>query len=282
MEKAIQSLYFDNSCRKDKFNSIDTCYLFTNENMSGYMESLENKEVLSVAGSGDFYFNALLYGATSVDLFDINYLTKFLVCLKRCAIEQMDYDTFLSFLGLNCMDEIFSYASFRKICSCFDEELYTFWTDIYDLAYHDGYAIYTSNLITNFGCSKREIIEANPYLIKENYNRLKQILLETEPISFLHTDINELHEKITKKYDVMYFSNINIYQRNTTYLKQIKRLSQFVKEGGLLYFAYLHNYPYPLQSQFYDALLKSKKYTAKCLLGKSTSRKDKIYIYKKQ
>ena len=150
------------------------------------------------------------------------------------------------------------------------------------MAYHDGYAIYTSNLITNFGCSKREIIEANPYLIKENYNRLKQILLETEPISFLHTDINELHEKITKKYDVMYFSNINIYQRNTTYLKQIKRLSQFVKEGGLLYFAYLHNYPYPLQSQFYDALLKSKKYTAKCLLGKSTSRKDKIYIYKKQ
>jgi hypothetical protein len=80
----------------------------------------------------------------------------------------------------------------------------------------------------------------------------------------------------------MYFSNINIYQRNTTYLKQIKRLSQFVKEEGLLYFAYLHHYPYSFQSQFYDALLKSKKYTAKCLLGKSTSRKDKIYIYKKQ
>lgn len=87
MDQVIESLCFNNSCRQDKFDKMDICYLFTNENMNGYMENLENKEILAVAGSGDFYFNALLYDAISIDLFDENYLSKFPISLKKNCIE---------------------------------------------------------------------------------------------------------------------------------------------------------------------------------------------------
>lgn len=169
---------------------------------------------------------------------------------------------------------------FKKICCNFDEESYTFWNKLYDLVLQNGYAIYDSNLIAHFEGFEKEIIEANPYLKKENYMKLKKILLEERAISFLHTDINTLSDKLHKKYDVMYFSNINVYQRNTTYLKQIKKLSKWLKEDGLIYFAYLHNYPYQTQNMFYERLLKSDKYRGKVLSWEGIDRRDKIYIYK--
>lgn len=150
MDQVIESLCFNNSCRQDKFNKMDTCYLFTNENMNGYMENLENKEILAVAGSGDFYFNALLYGATSIDLFDVNYLSKFPISLKKNCIEQFDYEMFLQFLGLSDKKYMLSYMDFKKICCNFDEESYTFWNKLYDLVLQNGYAIYDSNLIAHF------------------------------------------------------------------------------------------------------------------------------------
>lgn len=280
MEKVVESLYFNNHCRQNKFDAMDTCYLFTNENMNGYIENLEKKEILAVAGSGDFYFNALLYGAAFVDLFDVNYLSKFPISLKKCCIEQLEYEDFLDFLGLHDKKDVLSYSIFKNLCN-FDDESYTFYKNLYDLVSHDGRAIYESKLIAHFDGSEKEIMEANPYLIKENYDKLRKILLEKDAVSFLHTDINTLRDQLNKKYDIMYFSNINIYQRNTIYLKQIKRLSKFLKEDGVIYFAYLHNYSHQPQSLFYDNLLKSHKYMGKVLSWETTDRKDKVYIYKK-
>lgn len=280
MEKVVESICFNSNCRQNKFNKVDTCYLFTNENMNGYIENLEKKEILAVAGSGDFYFNALLYGASSVDLFDVNYLSKFPISLKRACIEQLEYEVFLDFLGLCDNESILSYTIFRELCPI-DDESYTFYKELYDLIGYDGRAIYQSKLMVPFDGFEKEIMEANPYLVKENYDKLRKILLESDQTSFLHTDINTLCDKLNRKYDVMYFSNINIYQRNTVYLKQIKRLSKFLKEDGIIYFAYLHNYPYQTQNLFYDNLLKSHKYAGKVLSWKETDRKDKIYMYKK-
>ena len=68
----VKDLYYKKSNLTKGFKPIDTTYLFTTEDIKSYMPNLEGKKVLSVASSGDQYFNALLRGAKKVDLFDIN------------------------------------------------------------------------------------------------------------------------------------------------------------------------------------------------------------------
>ena len=60
----------------NNFNSLSKIYSFTTENISGYFEQLQftNKDVLTVAASGDHIINSFYKGAKTAIGFDINYL----------------------------------------------------------------------------------------------------------------------------------------------------------------------------------------------------------------
>ena len=56
--KKVDRLFFGNT-GKELFQKFDTTYLFTTENIAGYMPPLKDKTVLTVASSGDHFLNAL-------------------------------------------------------------------------------------------------------------------------------------------------------------------------------------------------------------------------------
>lgn len=72
-------------------------YLFTTENIAGYIEKLdvENKEVLTVGSSCDQAFNCLLLGANKVTIFDINENIKKYYELKRTLIIDNEREEFI-------------------------------------------------------------------------------------------------------------------------------------------------------------------------------------------
>ena len=68
----------------NNFNNLSQIYSFTTENIAGYFEYLDftNKNVLTVAASGDHIINAFYKGAEEVYGFDINYLALIFTELK--------------------------------------------------------------------------------------------------------------------------------------------------------------------------------------------------------
>ncbi len=275
----IKKLYQQESQEYNGFQSFDTAYLFTNENIADYIKDVKNKKILSIASSGDHYLCCLLNGATNIDLFDINYFSKIIIKLKRAIIENLDYKVFLDFFGIESKKKIFDYEIFTKIIPYLDEETYMYWKYIYETACFEGQHIYDSKLIIPYNYDSESLINAIPYLKEEEYIKLQQILYTIPKINFIHTDINEIDNRLTESYDIMFLSNISMYQKPTYFIKKIKKLSKHMNSLGKIYFAYIYNYQDSDYSAFYNQLLKSSKYESQIV--KDSKRIDKIYIYKK-
>lgn len=79
------------------FQDKSPVYLFTNENVAGYLRpiNLQDARVLSIGASGDHAFEAYLAGAKHVDTFDINSWQKPVIELKTHMIRNLDYKSLL-------------------------------------------------------------------------------------------------------------------------------------------------------------------------------------------
>lgn len=263
------------------FDEVDTAFLFTNEMISGYMKDLTEQSILTVASSGDHYFNALLKGASKVDMFDINYCNKLVIYLKKAGFENLDYDEFCMFFGLYDIHHIFFYDIYKKLHKELNEETECYWDYLYKLTKHQGYSIYESDIIADYHDHIEEVLEANTYLREEEFLTLKRKLKEIPDISFTHTDVKELPFLLHENYDSMFLSNIGTYQKNTVFMKTVRKLSKHLKENGEIYFAYIYENPGE-KDLFYKKLLRSSHFRVENINSKiEESQKHKVYIYKK-
>lgn len=279
-----KNIYFGkktHSQNAERFEQIDTAYLFTNEIINGYMPDLYEKRILAVGGCGDHYFNARLNGASSVELFDINYLSKFIIALKKAGFEYLDYDVFCTFFGLYNIHKIFDYDIFQMFSKYLSDEDFIYWQHIYEISKQQGYSIYESELISKFHHHIEEIMASNRYFNEDEFLKLKQLLSNTPEITFYHADINELPIFLRGKYDSMFLSNISTYQNNTKFIKLLKKLARYLQENGEIYFAYIYS-NISDKASFFDKLLQSSHYHKEEVPNKIDScQNHKVYIYKK-
>lgn len=276
-----KDIYKKQKVKCNSFEEIDTAYLFTNEIINGYMPNLNGQSILTVGGGGDHYFNALLNNAYKVDLFDINYISKFVIYLKKAGFENLDYDVFCTFFGLYNIYNIFDYDIYKSFSKSLNDEASIYWDYLYKLAKHRGYSIYESDVIADYHDNIEEVIESNKYFREEDFLRLKKILVNTPDISFTHADVNELPFLLNEKYNSIFLSNIGTYQNNTTFIKTVKRLSKNLNDDGKIYFAYIYG-SISEKSLFYNKLLRSSHYDAKNVYSNLKNRpKHKVYIYSK-
>ncbi len=276
-----KKIYTKQRMQNNCFGEVDTAFLFTNEMISGYMKDLEGKSILTVASSGDHYFNALLKGATKVDMFDINYCNKLVIYLKKAGFENLNYDEFCMFFGLYDIHHIFDYDIYKMFHHSLNDEATIYWNYLYELAKHQGYSIYESDIIADYHDHYEEVIEANAYFKEEEFLILKKKLKEIPDISFTHADVNELPFLLHENYNSMFLSNIGTYQKNTTFMKTVRKLSKHLKENGEIYFAYIYENP-GKKDLFYSKLLNSSHYRVENISSKlNGGQAHKVYIYKK-
>lgn len=172
-------------------------FLFTTENISGYLkqiQSFENKNVLSVCSSGDHAFECLLRGAKKVDVFDINYLQQYVLELKSKMIQNLTYKDFNRFFFEK--RNFFDKKIINPIFKDFSEGLQTF-LDIY-------YAYDVSNVM--FRTVPKQIMRPSYVQDADTYKQLSKLI--PDKFNFIRCNIDDLCHKTRKKYSLILLSNI--------------------------------------------------------------------------
>lgn len=242
----------NNSNLSNDFGELSRIYLMTTENIRGFLEcnDLNDKNILSVAGSGDQMLNAYLMGAKNVTCFDINPLAFYQVKLKKAAVCTLSYQEFLDFF-FHQYNKIFDKELFDKISEKLDKDTCDFFNNLFKM--------YSSSEIVDkiFYRFKPDLIKMqamNIYLEQDNYNKLASIL-EEKDISFIQSNVTELNNKLSiNTYDMILLSNISDSIKNIWPSDSLKRfkelielLANYLSNYGIIQVGYIYGY-----NEFYN------------------------------
>ena len=244
----------------NNFNVLSTIYSFTTENISGYFDYLNffNKDILTVAASGDHIINAFYKGAKEVYGFDINYLALVFTELKMVDLQKLEFEEFLKFFMINEEDDV---KKSRKVLDydIYEEKIKKYlsksgskiWDTIYQNFNNNGYALRNSYVFNNKYDNNKLKINSNLYLRSElDYNIAKKMMAEKEVtlINSNYRDINGYSLPFIESCDIILMSNISdyikdIYKRKTNYLEEyIKEITRnFKNKNNKIVCAYFYD-----------------------------------------
>lgn len=239
------------------FTKYSKVYPFTTENISAYYKkfNLKDKSILTVCSSGDHLFNAMLYEPKCIDCFDINTYANYYMLLKKAMIEKLSYEDFMK--CFNGFGEANWWTSrdfiniFESINDKIDNKAITFWNTIYDYLrskhdldndlFFDRFFVWSGT----YQC--RTLSLFNDYLAKDKFELLKEKINNYE-LNFIRSNVVDLPNTITKKYDYILLSNISGYLRRIyhgNYLEHYKNfimheLSGLLNPNGIIALAYIY------------------------------------------
>ncbi|MBR3524061.1 MAG: DUF3419 family protein [Bacilli bacterium] len=196
------------------FGPYSKMYSMTTENIAGFLNNLDlkDKNVLTVAASGDQRINAYMLGAKNVTCFDINPLTKLQLNLKDTTLKIVNFEKFINFFGIYSgkYGSYYKYLDkeiFKEIKNDLDEDTFKFFDYIINgnqnIGSHDIYQSFDNNLDL--------LKNMNNYLTKDSFDLAKQVMSKKK-IDFIKSDIKALPDKLgNNKYDLILLSNISDY-----------------------------------------------------------------------
>jgi len=203
------------------YGNTSSIYRFSNEDITSYFHHLQNKKkVLTVIGSGGQILNGILAGTRDFDCFDISIFPEYYLHLQIASILALSKEEYLDYYFSEDRDILFCDDLYDKISDKLTGKYKEFWDTLY--MFDDGIDIYNSLLFKYDLFFKKNVIENNPYLQEDNYEKLK-LILETEniKISTMVLDITKVN--ITNSYDLINLSNILIY-----YYKDLEEYIKFL------------------------------------------------------
>ena len=244
----------------NNFNSLSQIYSFTTENIAGYFEYLDftNKNILTVAASGDHIINAFYKGAKQVYGFDINYLALIFTELKLVALRNLQYKEFLQFFMINEENDIeknknvLDYGVYiNKLIKDLSKIVAESWDTIYQNFKNNGYDLRNSYIFNNKYDNNNVKSNSNLYLKSElEYNIAKERIDEKEIIliNSNYKDINCYNLPNLANCDIILMSNISdyikdIYKKKANYLEEYIReiIQNFNNETNKIVCAYLYD-----------------------------------------
>lgn len=235
------------------FNHHSKIYPFTNENQIGCFNNYDfnDKSCLTVLGSADQTLDMRLRGAKKITAFDINSLTKYLLDLKLAALlSNITKEEYISFFypyeSFGCNKYALNYNIFNKIVQNLSGDNLIFWSKLFDMFTKENIS---KKLFTNASCPSKDLGNTIYYLNGDNYYELREKIRDLE-VKFINSDIKNLPNKLTEKYDYIYLSNIMnqviyMYGRDISkinslakYKKLTQKLSSFLNEDGVMVICY--------------------------------------------
>lgn len=263
-----------NISRKEPFIETSPIYRFTKEDILSYFHHLENKnKVLTVIGSGCQILNGILAKTKYFDCFDISIFPEYYLYLQLASIQALTKEDYLKYYFSSDREEIFNDDLYEKIREKLKGKYKDFWDGLY--MFFDGIDIYNSMLFRSDICIKNNIIENNPYLQENNYQKLKHIL-ETDSIKIAPKVADIKKYKFSKQYDLVNLSNILTYHFNGNNLEQfIKFLDEnfnLTKNGEII--NYIFNINKEVEEKI-TSIIKPNGYI-------EDIKDKKLLVYKKQ
>jgi len=233
------------------FRDYSKLYIMTTENINGFLSryNLNNKNILTVGGSGDQRYNAYLMGANEVDCFDINPITELHLKLKDAAIKNIDFEKFLYFFNIYTNKNNNEFESLDpRIFREFEQDLDEDARDFYNFVLNESIYLRCKDIYIDFDNEYQILKNMNNYLELNNYYKLKKIL-EKKKLSFMTSDVDELPDRLEgKKYDMILLSNISdyihqVYPGNDIerFRELIDRLKQNLNMFGIIQVGYIYS-----------------------------------------
>lgn len=233
MENQRMSAYNRKYYSKNPFPNYTSLFDFSNEDINGYLKHFTNIDTcLVVGGSADQTINLIHNGSKKIDIFDKNFLVKYLVDLKLAAICALNYEEFNRFF------ETFDPILFSKIKLFLPDESCYYWEKIYSRTRElNVTSEAVPNTICNFLFNYKKLprisrFRLNNYLEnEEEYNKTKTKIFECI-ISFIPADFYEIGQILDKKYEAILLSNILEYfpSGKETIIAEIKRYLKYIKK----------------------------------------------------
>lgn len=176
----------------------------TNEDLESYYKyfPIENKNILTVVGSGDQILQAVKDCPKEIHAFDQNPLAIYMAKLKIAGLQALDYSEY---------KELFDYfyhltekEYYKLLREYLDDDAKKFWDTIYKKIQEGRFSIYTRKsgcFNTNKGSNSYEHID-NYHLTKNNINKT--------PIYYYTDELFKLFDNIPNdiKFDTVVLSNI--------------------------------------------------------------------------
>ncbi len=243
----VDNILSSNQSLANDFGKFSKIYFMTTENIKGFLQQydLTEKNVLTVAGSGDQMLNSYLMGAKNVTCFDINPLAFYQVKLKKAAVSSLSYDEFIFFFFQE-FEKCLDYSLFRKMQDNLDQDTIHFFEYLYSK--YSSQEIF-KKIYYRFQPSLHKMKSMNAYLEEDNYYKLSAILKDKD-ISFIESDITRLEEKLNNQlFDMILLSNISdsiddIWQTDSlqNYRNFIYSLNQYLDSNGTVQVGYIYDY----------------------------------------
>lgn len=185
-------------------------YTMSNENIGSYKElyDFDGARLLTVLGSGDQYFNSLLYGVSDATIFDINYTAWLYFRVKYKAIKILSYEEFIRVFVLRDMYDIEVYNKIIQVLDYEEINYYVYLVNSFNNMIYSSQCFYPNVIITSCD-SWKDREELNPYLNRDNYYKLQEVLNKREMPRFVIG--NFMNMKIEDGYDILLLSNIYDY-----------------------------------------------------------------------
>ena len=224
----------------DNFSDLSQIYSFTTENISGYFDYIDfkDKDILTVAASGDHIINAFYKGAKAVIGFDINYLALIYTELKLVALQNLKYKDFIQFFVINEANDIdknkkaFDYTIYKSLRKYLNQNTASCWNMIYQKFDYDGYKLRNSYIFNNKYDNNKVKISSNLYLKDEEvYNYVKENI-KNKDITLINANyrsINLSNLPKSSNYDIILMSNISDYIKSIYNIKT-NSLEEYTKE----------------------------------------------------
>jgi hypothetical protein len=206
----------------NEFAEYSPAYVVTNEDLRWVRGAgeLKDRDVLTVASSGDAPIFYKLGGARTVDSFDLSYCARVITDVKTAAIPKLSNPQYRDMLfNLYKSKYPFYIVDEYGLCPNMPIEsaeflLNTRGTPIFDNGMHPrDYAKYLPT--------------------DTEYSDMKQII--REPFNFIWSGIDKLHNELTRSYDIMNFSNIFQYiDKPSDITKIVQSLRDNLNDGGII------------------------------------------------
>lgn len=225
---------------KTHYFEYDGIYIAPTSNTKQMMKLYKDcKKVLTVGSTGAIGYEALLNGATEVDLFDINNLQRLYFMYQKTAITILKYEEFIKHFTLtnqtfplykSMTKNLLSNELFDKLYPYLDKEVKEVFGALYDFYYSQDLILsalfrFEHTLATDY--LKRTI----SYYNKEQYYQLQKILREEKAkITYQPCSLIDVPKIFQEKYDLIALDNILQYYETIPELNTISKINMFIKE----------------------------------------------------
>ena len=231
---------------ENNFNSNSGSYLRTTENINGYYNKLDfkDKSVLTVVGSSDHIFEAVIRGASKIDGFDISNNSIMLYYLKEASVNALSYEEYMNFFFVEYT--AFDKDTYERVRPYINDSALLFWDNVFNSQEMEPSEVVASMLASKrlllypslaYAESKLSILSS--HLSEDKYNILKARINNVDIRVFLR-DVFDV-DKVDKCYDYIFFSNIFEYHDSTKFKELIEEYKDKLSDDGILVAGYAYH-----------------------------------------